>query len=257
MFTNWQQVEEWIKDNNLERWIFTKGDRNIKREEGGTPNDKVVDSEYYTEDMAEKLAVTKKALLSYGGKLYGYGWNGKKQTDGMFCEVYLQEEQPRLPIGVGMAAAPVDEAAMEARLRKTIMQELELQRYENERKNFESEKKAFEDEKKSAIGMLVQYMAPVAQAMMAGRRPMVAGVDAPADVEAARIIAKDPEAPETETPEAEEESVFTDEEQERLYDLMARLKAVEPQYLELVEAVVKMAESKDPMYNTAKGFLIR
>ena len=38
---------------------------------------------------------------------------------------------------------------------------------------------------------------------------------------------------------------------------MVRFKAVEPDYLQLIEAVVKMAESGDSMYNMAKGMLLK
>ena len=89
---------------------------------------------------------------------------------------------------------------------------------------------------------------------------MVAGLDGE-DMEAAKIKPVDPDSPETPADggeqESEQENIFTDEESDKLYELMARFKKVEPQYLELIENVVKMAESGDNMYAMAKNFLLK
>ena len=89
--------------------------------------------------------------------------------------------------------------------------------------------------------------------------PRVAGVDADEPVRAQRIVAERPEQQEQEQePEQpEQEAPFTDEEAEQLMALMVRFKAVEPDYLKLIESVVTMAENGDATYNMAKGFLIK
>ena len=84
----------------------------------------------------------------------------------------------------------------------------------------------------------------------------VAGVDANEPVHAAPIVADRGEEQQPEEAEPQEE-VFTDEESEKLFDLMARFKKVEPRYLELIEAVVTMAENGDGTYNVAKGVLLK
>ena len=123
---------------------------------------------------------------------------------------------------------------------------MELKRYEDERKSFEQEKRAFEAEKASAIGLLVHHLSPVLSALGQKR---VAGVDASAPVQAQPIT----------TIEQEEmiNEIFTDEESDKLFDLMARFKAAEPEYMQLIECVVKMAESGDGTYTMAKGFLLK
>lgn len=252
MFNNWNQVEDWVRDNHLDRWIFTLSDRNNARSEGGMPNDKIVDSEYYGDTLEDKLAITKKRLEECGRRVYGQGWVGKKLTDGMCCEVMLQPTQfvPQQQIGMPQSE-PFNKEAFAKELRAQWEADMKLQRYEDERKQFEREKKEFEHEKHSAVGLLIGYLKPVLGAMTSRN---VAGVDAPGTVPAARIVPVEEQA--SEQVEMEHE-VFTDEEADRLFALMERFKKVEPQYMELIESVVTMAEQGDQTYTMARGFLIK
>lgn len=257
MITNWNDLEQWIRDNNLSRWIFTKSNRDkaSSNAEGGTPNDKLVDSDFYPESMEEKLAITRRILEQQGRLAYGYGWQGGKKTDGVCCEVLLSPVVTPAA-GVGAASA-VDIAGMEDRIRKQIKAEMDKERYERERKDFEKEKKQFEEDKQGVMGLLVGYLAPVAKTMMEkGRMPHIGTVDAEADVQAKRI---EPATPEGEAPVdgQEVESPFTEEEEDKIYDLMVRFKAAEPDCIQMLETVVGMAESGDAMYKTAKNFLIK
>ena len=77
-------------------------------------------------------------------------------------------------------------------------------------------------------------------------------MDTEAPVHAAPIHAVEPEI----TDEMKDQ-IFTDTESDKLFELMARFKAVEPQYLQLIENVVVMAEKGDPTYNMAKNFLVK
>jgi hypothetical protein len=133
---------------------------------------------------------------------------------------------------------------------------MEAQKYKEERAAFEKEKKEFEEEKKSTIGALVHYFAPIGQQLLQRHMmPRVAGVDVEEPVHAAPIVVDKPEdAPEH---EEENESPFTDEEEAKIFDLMCRFKKIEPDYLSLLESVVKMAESGDTTYTMAKGFLVK
>ena len=254
MFTQWQQVESWIRDNGINSWRFSY-DRTGTQTDGETTsqtrsNRLAVLSDAFPGDLDEKIALTKRRLMAEANQtLYGYGKRGKENTGLLYCEVRLVDDLQQ-PGTQAVSSVPVypqfDEAAILERVRKEVKQEMELKRYEDERKTFEQEKRAFEAEKQSAIGLLVHHLSPVLSALGQKR---VAGVDASAPVQAQPIT----------TIEQEEmiNEIFTDKESDQLFDLMARFKAVEPEYMQLIECVVKMAESGDGTYTMAKGFLLK
>lgn len=249
MLTSWQQVEDWIRDNGFKRWVLFR-DRNRV--------EKILDSNSFPSDIEDKLQMTEKYLRLAGGTAYAAGAQGGATSDlTTVCEIRLSE-QPVQTAGVGNTQIIGE---LEERIRKQIKAELAAEAYEKEKRDFEKEKKAFEQEKQTAMGALIHYFAPIGQQLMSkGLMRNVAGVDTEQPVHAQPIVADpaDPEdaQPENAPQEPEEESPFTDEEGEKLTELMIRFKKVEPQYLELIEAVVKMAESGDTKYTMAKGFLI-
>lgn len=259
MFTKWQQVENWIRDNGLSSWRFsydrTGTQTSADGEEKQTRSNRLaVLSDAFPGDLEEKIALTKRRLLDENNQtLYGYGKRGKENTGLMYCEVRLVDEfqQPGIqPVSSVPPTPAFNEEQMIERIRKEVRLEYENQKYQDEKKAFEQEKKAFEAEKNSAIGALVHYLSPVVAALAGHKR--VAGVDAEAPVHAAPIRAVEPEI----TDEMEDQ-IFTDVESDKLFELMARFKAVEPQYLKLIENVVVMAEKGDPTYNMAKNFLVK
>lgn len=210
-------------------------------------------SDYFPGSLDEKIALTHKRLIEESNQvLYGYGKRGKENTGLMYCEVRLVDElqQPSpqaissLPI-----SAPFDEEKMMERIRKEVQLEYENQRYKEERKQFEADKKKFEEEKNSALGTFARLMSPLVAAISGKQQRVCAGVDADAPVEAQPIHAVEQEENINE--------VFEDEESDKLFDLMSRFKSVEPQYMELLERVVVMAENGDPMYGMAKGILLK
>lgn len=252
MFTKWQHIEDWIRDNNLTSWRFqldrsgnqtdTEGNTEQKRS-----NRIIVLSDALPGTLEEKLALTRKRLSTeYDVHMYGIGKRGRENTGMLYCEVRLVDElqQPgTLPVS-SPAFAPVDEERLAERIRREVMLEYENQQYQREKKEFEQAKKEFEEQKAGTIGMLVQYFSPVISAL-ANKR--VAGIDATEPVTAAPIQVQ----------EQIEDEIFTEQEQDKLFDLMARFKAVEPRYLELIEKVVVMAESGDGTYEMAKGMLLK
>lgn len=244
MLTSFSQVAEWIRDNGFKRWVLY---RDYSRTE------KIVDSANFPSDIPDKLAMTEKYLRLNGGHAYAAAATSNAASDlNTIMEIQLTDVQPlntQPTAGVGMTMENIGQ--IEERLRKQIKAEIAQEKYEQDRKEFEAEKKEFEQEKQSVIGLIVQQVAPYIP-MLSGQRRMVAGVDTEEPVHAQPIIADDPEKK-----EPEQEDPFTEEEEDRMYDLMVRFKKSEPQYLELIESVVKMAESGDMMYNTAKSFLIK
>lgn len=258
MFTKWQQVESWIRDNGLNSWRFSYDRTGSQTDSDGNTEQKrsnrmAIVSDYFPGSLDEKIALTHKRLSEESNQvLYGYGKRGKENTGLMYCEVRLVDElqQPStqavssLPI-----SAPFDEEKMMERIRKEVQLEYENQRYKEERKQFEADKKQFEEEKNSAIGTFARLMSPVVAAISGKQQRVCAGVDADAPVEAQPIHAVEQEENINE--------VFGNKESDELFDLMSRFKSVEPQYMELLERVVVMAEKGDPMYGMAKGILLK
>lgn len=255
MFTKWQQVEDWIMDNHFQRWIFYKNNPDSKAD-GERSNDKIVDSKFYN-DQDDKLLLTQKYLEQWGGRAYGIAFQSTSATTGgAQCVVCIESAAPQPQQQVQSVAAignTVDVDAIKAEVREQVKMEYEKQDYERKRKELDQERKEFERDKSSAIGVMIGYLKPVIEAIGQKR---VAGVDAPNDVQARRITPIDEPAQEEQAAEEQEPSVFTDEEGEQLCALMARFKAVEPDYMQLLEAVVQMAESGDRSYQMAREFVL-
>lgn len=198
--------------------------------------------------------------------------------------VQLPQQQAAGSAGLyGVAGGGVDIDKLTSDIEARLMTKFERERLEQERKELRDEKREFERVKNGAIGLVVQKFAPVVDAL-AGRLaplPRVAGVDAENPVHAQVIKPISEHKPEQEHNEpdsgdgrshdvritehtepsepvaGDEPDVFTDEESDELFALMARFKAVEPQYMDLLRAVVQMAESGDSTYAMAKGFLLK
>ena len=254
MLTTFEQVREWITDNGFKRWVLYKD---------YSKTEKIIDSAAFAvSDMPDKLAMTEKYLRLAGGHAYAAGAPTNAVNDlTTTAEIRLAEETAPAA-GVGYTAAPVNEAQLRETIRKEMQAEWDKREYEQKRKQLDEERKEFEADKQSAIGLITGYLAPVAKAMM---QRHVAGVpqdaEEPVNADPIQPIVAErpqmPQEPEHEPEEQEEQSPFTDEEADELFDLMARFKKVEPQYLELIKAVVAMAESGDSTYTMAKGFLIK
>lgn len=258
MFTKWQQVENWIRDNGLNSWRFCYDKTGVNpTDDGGekqTRSNRVaVLSDAFPGELEEKIALTRRRLMDETNQtLYGYGKRGKENTGMMYCEVRLVDElqQPgTMPVSSLPATPVINEDQLAERIRKEVRLEYENQRYQEELKNFKEAKKEFEREKNSAIGLLVHHLSPVISAMTQKR---VAGLDADRPVHAAPVHA----IPQEQEQQEIVDEMFTDEEADKLFALMAEFKEVEPRYMELIERVVTMAKSGDSTYEMAKKFLL-
>ena len=261
MFTKWQQVEDWIRDNSLTSWRFFYERTGSQSTEDGEKqirsNRVAILSDAFPGELEEKIALTRRRLLAENNQtLYGYGKRGKENTGLMYCEVRLVDELQQPNTQAVSSPAPIpsfDEKALADRIRGEVRLEYEKLRYEEQVRDFETRKRQleererdFEDKQSTAIGLLVHHLTPVITALTNKR---VAGVDTEAPVEAQpiRAIEQDEQI----------EELFTDEESDKLFKLMADFKQVEPRYLELIECVVTMAKNGDATYDMAKGFLLK
>ena len=260
MFTSWEQVKSWIEDNNFPHWIFYKNNPEGRDDKA---NDKIIDSNnFVVSDLGDKLDMTEKYLRMYGGRVWGVGFKTPNATQGgVVCEARIDTaEQSTAGVGGGINGDTIRE------LRESITQEVRAQikaeQYEKDKANFEREKKEWEAEKQSAIGTIVHLLAPIGKQVLGSRiMPKVAGVDTDEPVHASRIVADDGtplrEERIIENEEAESEDPFTEDEAQKIMELMVRFKSVEPDYLQLISRVVEMAESGDATYTMAKGFLMK
>lgn len=253
MFTKWEQVEEWIRDNNFAHWVFYRTNPNESTEK---INNIIADSNFYTGGDEDKIAMTRKYLIANGGKAHGVGFRTPNTTQGgIVCEVRLDQDMPQVAqptAGIGMQG--YDMESLRASIIKEIRAEYEQKEYERKRSELERERKEFEEQKNSAIGLLTNYLAPVAQALIAGRGARVAGVDTQEPVVAQPIIPIQEQQQEQE--DMAQQEIFTEQEADKLFELMARFKQAEPDYMQMIEKVVAMAENGDATYKMAKSVLV-
>lgn len=257
MFTNWEQVKNWIEDNGFLHWVvYTR--KPDERDSKG--NDILIDSNNYPSDMGDKLAMTEKYLKMQGAntRLWAVGFKKPMATqEGLLCEVRLEDVSQASVNGAPVGYPSIGE--LTEQISKQIRAEMAVEAMKQREKDIERREKELEEKENSAMGAIVKIFAPVGQAMLEKKlMPRVAGVDTQEPVHAAPIVPTT-EQPENK-PEEQEQSAwdaFTEEEGEQIAVLMKRFKAVEPDYLQLIESVVTMAENGDSTYTMAKGFLVK
>ena len=247
--TNWSNLEQWIRMQKLVRWIIS-----FDKVEAGDKPSRILCNTFKENTFEENLAYTENCLkYSHGAHLYIRGW----RTDGgtvspAYAEIqfggdenYLQ--QMRQMIGATQQPA-IDREQLMSDIRKQVETEFERKELERQRKELEDERKEFRSERDSAMGVLAHYLAPVAQAFAAKIQAPITGIQT-----AGGAVEADSIKP---TGSADTEDVFTDEEASELESLLERLKAAEPEYMQLLRRVVELAEAKDSTYTMARGFLL-
>lgn len=262
MLTTFDQVKEWITDNGFKRWVLYKD---------YTRKEKIIDSSSFAvSDQADKIAMTEKYLRWAGGHAYAAGANRMGEDDlTTVTEISLAGVQP---LNSAQGAAGVGGYPSIGELRseltdtitKQIRAEMQVKDMERREKDLEQREKDFAEKQNGLMGVMIGYLAPYIPALKKGleyravagtegRQNIIAG-DGDIPFEQQPIVPKNDPDPE---PGDAEGNPFTDEEEERYYNLGVRFKKAEANWLDLLESVVKMAEDNDPMYGTAKGFLLK
>ena len=266
---NWGEVNQVLDDAQTKKFniVRTRGDAQSNN------NVFIFDTEKTLEEnkqVAERLLQRVAGEIVYlvlwrtdsaktGGQSFTIMYDTDSRQQQQAAPITIPQPQASQPTaGLYGVGANVDIDKLTADIEQRIMNRYESERLERERKQLEDDKRALQEDKNSAIGLLAQYLAPAAKQILGNLTPMprVAGLDAQHPVRAEKIqpISKNEQGEEV---QAEEEDVFTEEESDKLYDLLARFKAVEPEYMRLLEAVVKMAENGDGTYGMAKNFLLK
>ena len=257
MFTKWNEIEDWIRDNGFVHWVITTKKPDERDDKS---NDKIVDSNYYAGDFEDKLSMTHKYLQMHAGRvLYGVAYKTPgTNVGGTICEIRLEQEFTPLQSGVSGIGGYPSIGELTESITKQVKAELEAQRYKDERAAFEKEKKEFEQREQAVWGMVVNKLGPaILSGVLGNKSRLVAGLDANEPVHADPLQPIVPEEKAQEQELVDMANDFTDEEADKLYALMARFKKVEPKYMELIEAVVEMAESGDNTYEMAKKWLVK
>ena len=249
-----------MQDNGIQRW-------SISRTQATQDNNNVFVYDKDKSDEENKL-ICERALARFAGDvLYIVGWRTKEAKTGGFSAMILYEKagsvaQPAPQVGglYGVGGS-IDIAGLTADIEKRIGNRYEKERLERLEKELREEKRDLEAQKNSAMGILAQTLAPFAQKLAGKLAPMrnVAGtpLDAEEDVTAARIHTRR-EAAGEEPEQPDEVEIFCEEDEyNRMMATMERFAAVEPQWLDLLEAVTRLAEANDSSYTMAKQFLLK
>lgn len=254
--TNFSDFDSWLKENGLVYWKVSS------TTQAQDNNNKFVYDKNKQYD--ENLQLCQRALERFAGQmLYATGWRTPDARTGGFSCIVLYNDVPQhteqQPAYITGVTGAFDKDTLIAEITQKVRNEYDTMNLKREREALDAERKEFDAAKDGVMGMLVHYLAPVAKQMLGIQgSTRVAGVDA-AEVAAPAIkVQEEPEqeTEETEAEEKEQESPFSDEESDKLYELMQRFAAVEPRYMELLEQVVVLAENKDRAYTMAKAALL-
>lgn len=245
--SNFQEFEAWITENGL---VFWKVSSTTQAQDN---NNKFVYDK--SKEKEENMQLCQKALQRFAGQmLYATGWRTAEARTGGFSCIVLYKEEPQQPVRqeqpyISGVTGAFDRDTLIQEITQKVRNEYDTINLKRERETLDAEVKAFNEQKEGVMGLLVHYLAPVAKQMLGLQSSRVAGVDADGTIEAPAIKVQ-------KTEDEEEESPFTDEQAEKLMDLMSRFAAVEPRFMELLEKVVSMAEQGDKSYIGAKAILL-
>lgn len=254
MLTTFEQVKDWIVENGFKRWVLYKD---------YSKSEKIIDSANFTvSDIPDKLAMTEKYLRLAGGHAYAAGATSNATSD-LNTTIEIRLESAQGARGVGSADA-INIGELRDSITREIRATIELENLKKREADVARREKELDADRQSAMGALIHYFAPIGQQLIQrGMMRNVAGVDSeePVHVQPIHVDQPGEKTKEVETEEAktqnQEQSPFTDEEADELFDLMARFKKAEPNWLKMIRKVVEMAEKGDSMYKTAKGFLVQ
>lgn len=236
---------KWITNNGLIRWT-------ISTKENGSENARIFESNPEVSRDAELERMRSVLELSTNANLYVFGATKDGKTVGNFSERWNNVPDGDMVSGVQQVPQPVQQLMdgyiskeeLEIRIRKSIEDyqfKLDKQRFEEEKKEFRAEKKEFDEFKNGAIGQIIERAMPYLSRIMPSKQPVatVAGVG-DTMISANPIVSRDATT--------EDDDVFTDEESDKLYDIVARYKAYDPDnYMQVLDKLVTIATEDKPI----------
>lgn len=229
-------VIAWLDINGIQQWTVYSGN-------GASGQGKLFESdiektrESEIERFRQVMALSDNSRVRIDGKV-----NPKQQT-GKFEEFWANVSAP---VAQTIGSAPAMDADYIDKKIAAAVQENELRWREKELSKRESTlaeaEKEFKRNQEGIVGILIEKAAPFISQLMP--HAAVAGVESPTPV--APIPVKTMPAESDATMETEEPEVFTEEEADRLFSVMARYKEADPEYLEVLESFVNLVCSGEP-----------
>lgn len=242
---------KWITNNGLIRW-------SISTKESGSDNARIFESNPEASREAELERMRTVLELSTNANLYVFGAIKEGKTVGNFSERWNN-----IPDGEAVAGLPpvqqvqqpvvvegtITKEELEIRIKKAIEEyqfKLDKIKFEEEKKEFRAEKKEFDDFKNGAIGQIIERAMPyLGKIMPLKSQHPVAAVAGVGDT-VVNAVPVQPVAAQGKTGGVEE--VFTDEEGDKLYELMAKYKEFDrDNYLQVLEKLVTIATEGKPI----------
>ena len=238
-------VINWLDLNGIEQWTVYCG-------AGKNGQGKIFESDFEMPRDSEIERFKKVMLYSENAVMTVHGKNNPKQQTGIFIETWSNAAAPSA-MSIGAAPAfdadyldsKIKAAVAEERL---IWREKELAKRESELAEAERE---YKRNSEGVWGIILEKAAPLLSHIMP--RAAVAGVPgtptpaAPIPVREVPAKASEFTAEPQQGETTVEEDVFTDDEADRLMTAMARFKAVDPEFVEVVEGLVDFVCSGQPI----------
>lgn len=235
-------VLQWLDMNGIQQWTIFQGS-------GANGQGKIFESniemslESEIERFRQVMALSENALVKIVGKV------NPKQNTGVFVETWTNSS-PAQSHSMSIGSAPAYDADfIDSKIKAAVAEERmlwrekELVKREN---NLAEAEKEFKRNQEGIVGILIEKAGPFISQFMP--HAAVAGVEAPTPVAPIPVKTMTAESDATmEAEETEEPEVFTVEESDRLYSVIARYKEADPEYLEVLEGLVNFVCSGEPL----------
>lgn len=239
MIANVKDVEEWLRINMLEWWEIRTHDQDNRLVY-------VTESSDPLETRFSKFRDNMR--LSKGGRYIIYASdkeNGSKK--GRYREEFanLGTEQGNTPAVTGLGTIPdgyISKREFEA-LKNELLQDIKMQKLEDELKELKARNKELEDPKEELIRQIAPYAMPIIQGFATKFFPAVAGLPAQIEVQDAK------EQPNNQHQKMIEEKIFveseemTEDETTRLNAALEKWSNADPDFLMCLEIIANMAET--------------
>lgn len=239
------KVIEWLDLNGIETWsVSTSKDKQS--------NNYIFKSNDEASIKDEQARMIQTLALTSNPNLFIFGKKKGASNSANYCEMFsnnnttvFSEQHPTQSIGT------VNQDTINTMVANAVERERmnwEKKELEREREEVRAMRQEYEEQTASVVGLLIKKAAPIIQSIMGVSQQQVAigTLDAEKQVKAKPIVVEksaDEEEPETD----EMDDVFTEEESDKLFELAERWKAVDADYLNVMERIVEFAESGEPI----------
>ena len=236
-------VINWLDLNGIEQWTVYCG-------AGKNGQGKIFESNFEMPRDSEIERFKKVMLYSENAVMTVHGKNNPKQQTGIFIETWSNAAPSAISIG---AAPAFDADYIDSKIKAAVAEERLIWREKELAKRESAVAEAEREYKRNSEGVwgvILEKAGPLlAQIMPRAAVAGVPGTPTPvAPIPVREVPSETSEFAVEPTSELSvEEDIFTDEEADRLMTAMARFKAVDPEFVEVVEGLVDFVCSGQPI----------